>query len=45
MAKRPDEIDREEWLAERARVWRRRNWIINGLMWLTIVVLFLRYCV
>ncbi len=44
MTKRPEEMDREEWLAGRARIWRRRNWIINGLMWVTIVVLVVRYC-
>jgi hypothetical protein len=44
MATRPEGVEREEWLAERQRIWRRRNWVMNGLMWVVIGVLFVRYC-
>lgn len=44
MAKRPEGVDRDTWLAERARIWRRRNLVINALMWVVIAILFVRYC-
>ncbi len=44
MAKRPEGMGRDAWLEERARIWRRRNWVINGVMWVVIAILFVRYC-
>ncbi|MBW2282774.1 MAG: hypothetical protein JRG76_13525 [Deltaproteobacteria bacterium] len=45
MAKRPADMDVEQWQVERARVWRRRNWVLNGLMLAVIVAIYLRNCV
>ncbi len=45
MAKRPEGLERERWLDERGKVWRRRNWILNGLMLVVIVALYVRNCV
>ena len=44
MAKRPPGVDRATWQSQRAEVWRRRNWILNGLMVATIAAVLLRYC-
>jgi predicted transposase YbfD/YdcC len=44
MSKRPEGVDREDWLHERARVWRRRNRILNVLMAIAIALVLLRYC-
>jgi hypothetical protein len=43
MAKRPVDVDRQSWLAQRRSVWRRRNMILNGLMLLAITALLIRY--
>jgi hypothetical protein len=44
MAKRPEGVDKEQWLAERQRVWKRRNMVINGLMLIVIVAIYVRNC-
>lgn len=44
MARRPPGVDREAWLEERARVWRRRNWVLNVLMLGAITAVLVRYC-
>jgi hypothetical protein len=43
MARRPPHLSREEWLKQRAEVWRRRNRILNVLMLIAIALLLLRY--
>lgn len=44
MAKRPEGMDREEWLAARQKVWRRRNAVLNVLMVVVVVAIYLRSC-
>lgn len=43
MAKRPVDVDRQTWLAQRRAVWRRRNMVLNGLMLIAIAALLIRY--
>ncbi len=44
MAERRDPEERERRLAERSRVWRRRNWVLNVLMLTVILAIYLRNC-
>jgi hypothetical protein len=44
VARRPEHADREAWLAERDRVWKRRNRWLNVLMLVTIVLIVARTC-
>jgi hypothetical protein len=44
VAKRPEGVDPETWHRERARVWARRNRILNVLMLAAIVAVLIRYC-
>lgn len=43
MAKRPADVDRASWRAERNETWRRRNWILNVLMVAAIIAVLVRY--
>ena len=43
MLKKPEGVDRETWLREREQTWRRRNWVLNGLILAAIAVVALRY--
>ncbi|MFQ5696862.1 MAG: hypothetical protein ACE5IL_01090 [Myxococcota bacterium] len=43
MARRPPNVDRESWLAERERIWRRRNRWLSLLMLAAIAALAWRY--
>lgn len=44
MAKRPPGVDREAWLEERSRVWRRRNRVLSLLMLAAIIAVLARHC-
>ena len=37
-------MDQQVWLELRARVWRRRNRVLNVLMLAAIVAVLVRYC-
>jgi hypothetical protein len=37
-------MDRQSWMEERARVWSRRNRILNVLMLVAVAAVLFRYC-
>ena len=42
--RRPEGIDRDAWLEQRARIWARRNAVLNVLLVAVCAAVLWRYC-